>query len=176
MTCRNWIAVASAEHARRGSTVAPGPGYMQVCHGKATPLRRIRAGDRVAYYAPTVTMRGKDKLQRFVSIGRVLPGDAYAHDMGGGFVPFRKDVAYVESQEASILPLIPRLDFVDSPSRWGAKFRFGLVEVSDHDMRLIAEAMNADLGELALMRPDRARQDGDASVDRPAQVDFDFRP
>ena len=150
MTPKNWIAVASAEHARQGCEPSQEPGFMQVCHGKAAPLRRIHPGDRIAYYSPATTMRGKDKLQRFVSIGRVLPGEAYAVDMGDGFAPFRRDVAYIESQEASILPLVPRFEFVDSPSRWGAKFRFGLVKVSDHDVRLIAEAMKTDLAALAL--------------------------
>ena len=28
-------------------------GFMQVSHGKAAPLRRIRPGDGVAYYSPT---------------------------------------------------------------------------------------------------------------------------
>ena len=60
-TRRNWIAVACAQHARRGCAT-PGAGYMQVCHGKVAPLQRIRPGDRVAYYAPTVTMGGKDRL------------------------------------------------------------------------------------------------------------------
>jgi hypothetical protein len=26
---------------------------MQVCHGKAAPLRRVQPGDRVVYYSPT---------------------------------------------------------------------------------------------------------------------------
>ena len=141
---RNWIAVASAQHARRGCAT-PGAGFMQVCHGKAAPLRRVQAGDRVAYYAPTVTMGGKDKLQAFVSIGIALPGAPYAFDMGGGFVPFRKDVAYVPAQEAPIAPLLDSLEFVmEDRMRWGAKFRFGLFAVSDHDMRVIAQAMRAD--------------------------------
>ena len=149
-THRNWIAVASAQHARRGCAT-PGAGFMQVCHGKAAPLRRVQAGDRVAYYAPTVTMDGKEKLQAFVSIGIAQPGDPYAFDMGGGFVPFRKDVAYVPAQEAPIAPLLDALEFVmeDRP-RWGAKFRFGLFAVSDHDMRLIAQAMQANVRQLGL--------------------------
>jgi hypothetical protein len=150
MTHRNWIAVASAEHARRGCAASDGPGFMQVCHGRAAPLRRVRAGDRVAYYSPALTMGGKDRLQSFVSIGCVLPGEPYAFDMGGGFVPFRKDVAYVPSREARIVPLIPRFEFVDSPSRWGARLRFGLFDISDHDMRVIAEAMQADIADLGL--------------------------
>lgn len=139
----NWIAVASATHARRGCA-EPDAGYMQVCHGKIAPLRRVKAGDRVAYYAPTITMGGSDKLQAFVSIGLVRPGDPYAFDMGDGFVPYRKDVAYVPAREAAIAPLIDRFEFVQDRSRWGYSFRFGLFAVSDHDMRLIAEAMGAD--------------------------------
>jgi hypothetical protein len=140
---KNWIAVASAEHARRGCGT-PGTGYMQVCHGKCAPLKRMSPGDRVAYYAPAVTMGGKDRLQKFVSLGIVQPGEPYAFDMGGGFVPFRRDVAYVPAREVSILPLLDQLEFVENRQRWGYKFRFGLFEVSDHDMQLIAGAMEAD--------------------------------
>jgi hypothetical protein len=85
----NWIAVASAAHARLGCAT-PQRGFMQVCHGKCAPLKRVQPGDRVVYYAPTVTLGGKDRLQSFVSIGVVLPGVPYAFDMGGGFVPFRR--------------------------------------------------------------------------------------
>lgn len=138
---RNWIAVASAEHARQGRA-EPAAGYMQVCHGKVAPLQRLRAGDRVAYYAPATTMRGADRLQSFVSIGTVLQGAPYAVDMGNGFVPHRRDVAYVaDAHEAPIRPLLAQLEFVEDPQRWGAKFRFGLFAISDHDMRVIARAM-----------------------------------
>lgn len=139
----NWIAVACAEHARRGSA-APLQGFMQVCHGKCAPLKRVQPSDRVVYYAPTVTMGGKDRLQSFVSIGLVQPGEPYAFDMGGGFVPFRRDVVYIDAQDAPIHPLLEHLEFVEDRARWGYKFRFGIFKVSDADMRLIATAMRAD--------------------------------
>ena len=145
----NWIAVASAEHARRGCAT-PHQGFMQVCHGKCAPLKRVLPGDRVAYYAPTFTMGGKDRCQSLVSIGIVQPGVPYAVDMGGGFVPFRRDVAYVQAQETPIRPLLDRLEFVEDRMRWGYKFRFGLFKVSDADMRLIAQAMHADMHSLSL--------------------------
>jgi len=148
-TRNNWIAVACAAHARRGCAV-PEQGYMQVCHGKVSPLKRVAPGDRVAYYSPTVSMGGKDKLQSFVSIGIVQPGVPYECDMGGGFVPYRRDVAYVPALEAPILPLLDDLEFVDDRSRWGYKFRFGLFAVSEHDMALIARAMQADAQALGL--------------------------
>ena len=143
----NWIAVASAEHARRGC-FNPAQGFMQVCHGKCAPLKRVAPGDRAAYYAPTVTMGGKDKLQRFVSIGIVQDGVPYAFDTGAGFVPYRRDVVYVPAQEAPIAPLLDDFEFVTDRARWGYPFRFGLFKVSDADMRLIATAMHAPLAPL----------------------------
>ena len=146
----HWIAVACADHARRGSA-QPARGFMQVCHGKCAPLKRVMPGDLVAYYAPTHTMGGNDKCQSFVSIGIVQPGAPYAIDMGGGFVPFRRDVVYVPVQAAPIAPLLDRLEFVEDRARWGYKFRFGLFKVSDHDMELIAQAMQADAPTLGLV-------------------------
>jgi hypothetical protein len=77
----HWIAVASAEHVRRGRR----EGFVQVSHGKAAPLKRIKPGDRVVYYSPTVTLGGKDKLQAFTAIGVVKEGEPYVFDMGNGF-------------------------------------------------------------------------------------------
>lgn len=94
-----WIAVASAEHARRGK-----PGFMQVNHGKAAPLRRIHPGDGVAYYSPTVTFGGEDKLQAFTLIGRVKQGDIYEGPMGD-WVAHRRDVAWADASEAPIAPV-----------------------------------------------------------------------
>lgn len=71
--CNCWVAVASAEHVRHGRR----GGFMQVCHGKAGPLRRIHPGDRVVYYSPTISFGGKDRLQAFTALGTVLPGDSY---------------------------------------------------------------------------------------------------
>lgn len=158
MSRKNWIAVASAEHARR-SCADPLNGFMQVCHGKRAPIQRVSPGDLVAYYAPTQRMGGGDRLQAFVSLGVVQPGEAYALDMGDGFKPFRRDVAYVAAEEVSILPLLEQFDFVEDPQRWGYKFRFGLFDISDHDMRVIARAMQADLKALGLearSKPSRA--------------------
>ncbi len=137
---KNWIAVACAEHAQRGRVAQP-VGFMQVCHGKVAPLRRVSPGDRVVYYAPAQTMAGTDRLQSFFSLGVVQPGEPYAFDMGGGFVPFRRDVAYVEAQPAPIAPLLDELDFVENRQRWGYPFRRGLFEIGTADMQRIAHAM-----------------------------------
>lgn len=144
---RNWIAVACLAHALRGCA-QPECGFMQVCHGKCAPLKRLAPGDRVVYYAPTRTLGGKDKVQAFVSAGLVLPGAPYPFDMGGGFVPYRRDVAYVPVQMAPIAPLLDTLDFVEDRRRWGYLFRFGLFAIGDADMRRITQAMQVAPGVL----------------------------
>ena len=138
---KNWIAVASAEHVRLGRK----KGFMQVCHGKAAPLKRIHPGDGVVYYSPTAMFRGKDKLQSFTAIGIVKDGVPYEADMGGGFQPFRRDVDWCAAEEAPIKPLLDRLEFTSAKSNWGYQLRFGLFEIGEHDMALIADAMGARL-------------------------------
>lgn len=146
---RNWIAVAAAEHVRRGRAA----GFMQVCHGKAAPLRRLQPGDRVAYYSPTTAFRGTERLRAFTAIGVVREGEPYCVDMGGGFRPFRREVAWLAACEAPIAPLLDRLELSRDRRSWGARMRFGLLAVSDHDLRLIAAAMGASLPASSASRP-----------------------
>lgn len=134
-----WIAVASADHVRRGRAA----GFMQVNHGKAAPLRRVKPGDGIIYYSPTTIMGEKDGLQAFTAIGTVREGEPYEGDMGGGFTPFRRDVEWARAEETSIKPLLDRLEFTAGRSNWGYQLRFGLFPISAADFALIAEAMGA---------------------------------
>jgi hypothetical protein len=136
-----WIAVAAAEHVRRGRA----GGFIQIAHGKGAPLRRLHPGDRVACYSPTEAFRAKDRLRAFTAIGVVCAGEPYQADMGGGFRPFRRDVAWLDAQEASIAPLLDWLDFSAGFVNWGYRLRFGLFPISEHDLRVIAAAMAVDL-------------------------------
>lgn len=134
---KNWIAVACAEHVRRGQQL----GIMQVCHGKAAPLRRIQPGDRVVYYSPTIVFRGGEKCQSFTAYGIVRNGQVYQADMGEGFLPFRRDVEWQPVRERPIHPLLEKLEFTRGQRSWGYAFRYGLFAISDHDMDLIAHEM-----------------------------------
>lgn len=142
---RNWIAVASAEHVRFGRAA----GFMQVCHGKAAHLRRIKTGDRVAYYSPTVEFGSKNKLQASTAIGIVQGGDPYQVDLDGGFQPYRRDVCWLSAEEAPIRPILGKLEFSAGKPNWGDQFRFGVFVISDHDMNVIAAAMGLELSRAA---------------------------
>ena len=135
---RHWIAVACADHVARGVA----GGFMQVCHGKSGPLARIHPGDGVVYYAPTQRMGQPDGLQSFTAIGTVQGGAPYTFDMGGGFVPWRRDVGWqAGTAPAAIRPLLAQLEFTQGHKNWAAPLRFGLLRISAQDMACIAAAM-----------------------------------
>ncbi|MFM7443895.1 MAG: EVE domain-containing protein [Tabrizicola sp.] len=134
---KSWIAVASADHAAIGWAA----GFMQVNHGKAGPLRRMQAGDRVICYAPVQAYRGTERLQAFVAHGRIAPGEVYQGSMGEGSGPWRRDVIWNEARTAPIVPLLDRLSFTAGRKNWGQPFRWGFFEVSEDDARIITVAM-----------------------------------
>jgi hypothetical protein len=137
---KSWIAVASANHVAIGRA----QGFAQVNHGKAGPLRRMRPGDRIIYYAPVRTYGGRDRLQAFVAHGRIAPGEVYQGVMGGGFTPWRRDVVWDAAEEAPIAPLLDRLSFTAGRTNWGQPFRWGLFEIGEPDAEMIARAMGLD--------------------------------
>jgi hypothetical protein len=137
MSSHYWIVVASRDHVQRGVA----GGFMQANHGKEAPLRRMHTGDWIVYYSPKVEMGGDERCQCFTAIGQLKDERIYPHDMDGGFVPFRRDVQFLPCREASILPLIEKLFFIQDKKHWGAPLRFGLLAIPAPDFRLIAESM-----------------------------------
>ena len=134
----DWVAVASAEHVAIGRA----QGFMQVGHGKGAPLKRLHAGDRIAYYSPARVFGGKDACQAFTAVGVVRDERVYQGDMGDGFKPFRKDVDWLEAREAPIRPLLESLSFTSGKTNWGYALRFGLLKVTEADMEVIVQAMH----------------------------------
>ena len=135
---RYWVVTASADHARVGQEL----GMVQACHGKSAPLRRIKPGDRVAYYSPTVTFnrngpRG-EVCQAFTAVGTVAEGTAYQVEMAPDFHPYRRDVIWQAKGRAPIQPLLDRLSFTQNRRSWGYAFRFGLFPATEADLDLIA--------------------------------------
>lgn len=133
----HWIAVASASHVRIGRA----QGFAQVNHGKSGPLRRMQPGDRIAYYSPTEVFGTKVPFRQFTAIGQVKPGEPYQGVMADDFTPLRRDVAWDAGQEVPIAPLLDQLDFTRDNRNWGYQLRFGLFQISAHDVDLISRAM-----------------------------------
>jgi hypothetical protein len=141
MPARNfWIGVVSQSDA----AAAVAGSFMQLSHGKAGPLERMREGDGFAFYSPRTDHPVGAPLQAFTAIGRVEGGRIFQVDEGQDFTPFRRAVEYLPSRPAPIKPLIPDLSFIRSKEHWGAAFRFGVVPVPDVDFARIAAAMGRD--------------------------------
>ena len=136
-----WIGVVSRSHVQRGVA----GGFAQMNHGKQAPLKRMKAGDGLIYYSPRESYPDGAPLQAFTALGFIRTGQVYAYDMTAdgvpGFVPWRIDVDYVDTQITSIRPLITQLDFITDKTHWGAAFRFGQLKIGKDDFNRVARAM-----------------------------------
>lgn len=134
---RFWIGVASKEHVLRGVE----GGFVQVCHGKAGPLKIVRPFDWIIYYSPTLKFQEKQPCRSFTAIGRIQKGDPYPFQMSEDFTPYRRDVHFISSKDAPIAPLIDSLSFIKDKSKWGFPFRRGCFSIPEADFKLIASHM-----------------------------------
>lgn len=136
-----WINTVSRNHVMRGIE----SGFTQAGHGKPQGLRRLKAGDWIVFYSPKKEFEGAEPLQAFTAIGRVADDDLYQVEMMPGFVPWRRNVNFIQCQETPIRPFINDLSFIKDKAKWGYMFRFGLFEIPEQDFRHIAQAMGVEI-------------------------------
>jgi EVE domain-containing protein len=137
---RYWIGVVSKDHA----DAAFAEGFLQLGHGKAGPLERLRPGDGFAFYSPRESHPAGRPLQAFTAIGRVADGPIYESGSTADGPTFRRNASFLDATPAPIKPLVERLTFIRSKEHWGAALRFGLVRVPREDFAAIAAAMGRD--------------------------------
>ena len=98
----------------------------------------------MAMYSPRTAYPDGEPLQHFTAIGVVTTGQVYQVKMADDFKPYRVDVRFLKAKEAPIKPLIDALSFIKSKTHWGAAFRFGYLNITAEDFKLIAAAMGVD--------------------------------
>ena len=135
-----WIGVTSVDHV----ALARAGGVVQVTHGKAGPLERMRVGDGFAFYSPRAAYPDGAVVQAFTALAVVSGAAIVQADMGGGFLPFRRAVRFLDAHDAPVRPLVDVLSFIRSKTHWGAAFRFGFLRVPEEDFARIAAAMGRD--------------------------------
>lgn len=137
-SAKYWVSTVSREHVLVGKE----GGFCQVCHGKKGPLARMKKDDWIIYYSPKMSMGEKESYQKFTAIGKIADDNIYQFKMFEGFIPFRRDVVYAkDAKEVDIRPLLGRLSFTQGSANWGAKFRFGIFEISKQDFDIISQSM-----------------------------------
>jgi len=132
-----WIIVASKDHVSKGVE----GGFAQACHGKSSPLKRMKSGDFIIYYSGKQIMAAAEKCREFTALGKVIDNDIYQLQISEDFCPSRRNVEFEECQQISILPLINDLNFIQNKKNWGYPFRFGFFEIDKHDFDLISSKM-----------------------------------
>ena len=147
---RAWVGVVSRGHVLRGVE----GGFAQLCHGKRLSLERMNVGDWLVFYSPRTDLHGGEPLRAFTALGRVQGRHAEPFDMGGGFVPYRREVRFERAaREVLLARLTERLGFIRDNPHWGMLARRGHFEISLEDLRLIATAMGVDSPGLILAPP-----------------------
>ena len=132
-----WIIVASKDHVKNGVA----QGIAQACHGKSSPLKRMKKGDFIVYYSGKQTSEKPDKCQEFTALGKVIDDEIYPFQVSEDFCPSRRNIEFLECEDTTIIPLINDLDFIQNKKSWGYPFRFGLFEINHHDYDLISSKM-----------------------------------
>lgn len=136
-TTKYWVAAISKEHAMKGTV----GGFIQVCHGKQSPLKRMKKGDYLLIYSSKLTMEGSEKCQAFTAVGQVKDDEVYPFQMTENFNPYRRNIDFFNCTETPIIPLISDLEFISNKKSWGYPFRFGFFEIREKDFTLISSKM-----------------------------------
>ncbi len=137
VAAKYWVIVASKDHVKSGIA----HGIAQACHGKSSPLKRMRKGDFILYYSSRQTMGKPELCQQFTALGQVIDDEVYQFRVSEDFCPSRRNIEFLPSEDLSILPLIKDLDFILDKKSWGYPFRFGFFEIKQHDFDLISSQM-----------------------------------
>ncbi len=131
-----WIVVASKTHVLKGLNES----FVQTCHGKKRPLENMSPGDLIIFYSPTFTFGKKDKLQHFTGVCKVTYNNIYSYKISEDFIPYRRNIRVINSQEVSI----NQLDLNFKTGNWGMKLRRGILEIDYRDAVSIMTAMQVD--------------------------------
>ena len=119
--------------------IAAESGFLQVCHGKAAPLRKTSAGDEVFIYCPRTGM-GEGAVLKRVEYRCVIENDtAYQVEQEPGFMPFRKDVRFDTEFQGIPIGDVRGMELTADP-HWGMLARRGFFELGAHDAALLRRA------------------------------------
>lgn len=136
-----YINVASKNHCLKGIE----GGFIQSCHGKLWPLKKLQPEDKFILYASKIIFGEKASCQEFIAVGSITKDPSYEtiiNIKNQDQIFYRKDVIFEKNLEAtSILLLIENLDFIVNKKNWSYKFLFGFFEISEKDFNLIYNNM-----------------------------------
>lgn len=128
-TRRDWVIVASRDHARRGLS----GGFVMANHGKRAPLARMAPGDHVLIYSPKTSHPDGDPLRAITIVGDVTGDEPVPSDViPGGFA------RAASLREIEPLPLEEIREYLPV-----SRIRFGFFELDAADAEAILALVEA---------------------------------
>ena len=122
-------------------------GFVQLSHGEEIPLKRMQSGDWLIFYSSRLSAQTNERCQSFTAVAQMTDTEVYSFFSPEGYVFFRRNARYTTCHDASVLPLIEQLSFIENKLHWGYPFRSGHFEIPVEDFQLIVGAMNAGISE-----------------------------
>ena len=132
-----WVGVISADHV----ATAVKQGIMQIGHGRKAGVNRQQQGDWIIYYSPRQYINDKEPLQEFTALGQITDEEPYQVIISEAFQPWRRNVDYDPVLPLPIRPILDKLSFIKNKARWGAAFRYGLLEIPEPDFDFICSKL-----------------------------------
>ena len=142
-----WLIVASKDHVMTGVNLS----IAQACHGKCSPLQKMKEGDRVVYYSPKLKFEGglgrDNKCNCFTALGTVgKEAKPYQVQMTEDFKPWRINVVFDKGVKSVLVKeLVEELSFITNKKSWGTSFRNGFRGIEESDFMIIENAMKGNL-------------------------------
>jgi hypothetical protein len=132
-----WINTLPKDHVVIGKK----EGIVQAHHGRADPLKRLKAGDKVIFYSPKTMSQGGIPLKAFTGVAKISDERIDQIQLAGDSRPSRLTAEFEDCNEIPVEPLIAKLHFIHNKKSWGYLFQFGLFEISESDFILIYSRM-----------------------------------
>ena len=112
--------------------------FCQLCHGKSTPLKRMKKGDILIYYSPKISLNSDVKFQEITAIGKIKDENVYQFQMTENFIPYRRDVDYLKlNGKCTINELRKHPEWI----KYAKQLRYGHFEISEDFFRFIYDLM-----------------------------------
>lgn len=131
-----WMGVVSKDHVQKGVN----GGFCQLCHGKETPLKRMKKGDYLLYYSPKISLNGNEKYQAITAIGKIIDDNVFQFEMSENFIPFRRNIKYANiTRECPIEVLRKHEEW----KNYVSKLRYGHFEITKNFFEYIYNYVSA---------------------------------
>lgn len=126
-----WMASVSKEHALRGVE----GGFIQVCHGKKSPLKRMKKSDCLVVYSSKIAMEDREKYQKFTAIGKVKDEEVYSFQRSKSFFLSEGMLSFMIVKNALLFPSF--LSLISSQIKKCGAILFALVSLKSAKKILI---------------------------------------